>query len=105
MILALVGMYGVLTTLVEQRRRDFAIRSALGASPADIVGEVVRRGLVLTVMGIALGMVASVQAGNFVRSLLFQVAPQDPLVMLAVPLAILVVSGLAWWSPASRASK
>ena len=77
-ILALVGMYGVLMTLVEQRRREFAIRSALGASPAAIVGEVVRRGLMLTAIGIALGMVASVQAGNFVRSLLFQVAPQIP---------------------------
>ena len=104
-ILALVGMYGVLMTLVEQRRREFGIRSALGASPADIVGEVVRRGLALTAIGIALGMVASVQTGNFVRSLLFQVAPQDPLVMLAVPFAILVVSGLAWWSPARRASQ
>ncbi len=93
-ILALVGMYGVLMTLVEQRRREFAIRSALGASPANIVGEVVRRGLVLTALGIALGMVVSVEAGNFVRSLLFQVAPQDPLVMLAVPLTIFVVSAL-----------
>ena len=91
-ILALVGMYGVLMTLVEQRRREFAIRSALGASPAMIVGEVVRRGLLMTAIGVALGMVASVQAGNVVRSLLFQVAPQDPVVMLAVPLTTLVVS-------------
>jgi ABC-type antimicrobial peptide transport system permease subunit len=103
-VLALVGMYGVLMTVVEQRHREFAIRSALGASPAAIVGEVVRQGLVMTAVGIVIGMIASVQAGRFVASLLFEVAPRDAMVMLMVPVAVVMVSALAWWAPARRAA-
>jgi putative ABC transport system permease protein len=103
--LALVGVYGVLMTSVEQRRRELAIRAALGATPGAIVGRVAREGLTLTLAGVVVGMGASLQAGRFVTSLLFGVDPRDPMIMTVVPLIVVIASGTGWLAPARRASR
>ena len=102
--LALVGLYGVLMTSVEQRQRELAIRAALGATPGQIVVRVVKEGFVLTIAGLALGMLVSLQAGALVANLLFGVAPRDPIVVTIVPLLVLLVSAAAWFAPARRAA-
>ena len=104
MFLALVGVYGVLMTSVEQRQRELAIRSALGATPSAIVRRVLREGLIMTLAGLVVGMIASLQAGRLLTSLLFGVIPRDATVMIAVPLIVLVASALAWVAPARRAA-
>ena len=103
-LLALVGLYGVLMTSVEQRQRELAIRAALGATPAQIVGRVVKEGFFLTVAGLALGTLASLQAGALVGSLLFGVEPRDTIVVAVAPLLVLLVSATAWFAPARRAA-
>jgi predicted permease len=102
--LALVGVYGVLTTSVERRKRELAIRAALGATPADIVRRVMMEGAGLTGVGLALGVAASFGAGRFVADLLFGVEPHDATVFVGVPLLILTVSILACLAPARRAA-
>ena len=104
-LLAIVGLYGVLTTTVEQRQRELAIRSALGATPLAIITRVVVDGLTLTAGGIVLGMMASAGVGRFLAAVLFGVGPHDPLVLLLVPVLVLVVSALAWIAPARRAAR
>ncbi len=102
--LALVGVYGVLMTSVEQRQRELAIRSALGATPSAIVRGVVREGLTMTLAGLLLGMLASVQAGRLLTSLLYGVEPRDAVVMAVAPLIVLLASAIAWFAPARRAA-
>jgi predicted permease len=102
--LALVGLYGVLMTSVEQRRRELAIRSALGAVPRDILTRVVKEGLGLTAIGLIPGMLASAAVGSFLTDLLFGVAPRDRVVMTLVPVLVVVVSAIAWMAPARRAA-
>jgi ABC-type antimicrobial peptide transport system permease subunit len=104
MLLALVGVYGVLMTSVEQRQRELAIRSALGATPSAIVRGVVREGLTMTLAGLLLGMLASLQAGRLLTSLLYSVEPRDVVVMAVVPLIVLLASAIAWFAPARRAA-
>jgi ABC-type antimicrobial peptide transport system permease subunit len=104
-LLALLGVYGVLMTSVEQRRHELAIRAALGATPREIVRRVVREGCTLTIIGLVAGMIASVGAGRLIADQLFEVQPQDALVMATVPLLVLVVSGVAWLAPARRAAR
>ena len=103
-LLALVGVYGVLMTSVEQRQRELAIRSALGATPSELVRRVLREGLILTLAGLLVGMMASLQAGRLLTSLLFGVEPRDATVMIAVPLIVLIASAIAWVAPARRAA-
>ena len=103
-LLALVGVYGVLMTSVEQRQRELAIRSALGATPSAIVRGVVREGLTMTLAGLLLGMLASLQAGRLLTSLLYGVEPRDAVVMTIVPLIVLLASAIAWFAPARRAA-
>jgi predicted permease len=102
--LALVGVYGVLTTSVEQRRRELAIRAALGATERTLARGVAVEGLTLTVAGLASGMLASAGAGRFVTDLLFDVQPLDRLVLGLVPVIGLMVSLIAWIAPVRRAA-
>jgi len=102
--LALTGVYGLLATSVEQRRRELSIRSALGASPRHIVAQVAGSGLRLTVAGLAVGMPAAALASRLIAGLLYGVSPRDPAVFLLAPAAILIVSIPAWLGPARRAA-
>jgi predicted permease len=105
MFLAIVGIYGVLTTSVEQRRRELAIRSALGATPGAIVTRVVTEGTVLTAAGLLVGCAISLFSGRLVARLLYQVDPRDALVLTIAPAVVFVASALAWLAPARRAAR
>ena len=102
--LALVGLYGLMWYLVHRREREMGIRTALGATPGSIVGLVVGRGCRLTLIGIVLGIAASVGTNRLLTRLLYNVEPSDPLTLVLVPVPILLAAVLACWGPARRAA-
>jgi predicted permease len=102
--LAMAGLYGVLAFGVAQRLGEFGVRMALGARAADLTRLVVRNGLVLAAVGIAIGVVAAVAAGQMVRTFLFGLSPADPLTLVTVPLLLVAVALLASLIPARRAA-
>ncbi len=102
--LAVVGLYGLLSYLVGQRSREIAVRMALGAERGRVLKLVVKEGVVMAAVGLALGLGGSVLLARLVTSLLFGVAPFDPLTLLAVALVVLAVAGLSCLLPAVRAA-
>ena len=105
LILAAVGLYGVISQTVAQRTSEFGIRLALGARPHDLLRQVLRRGVSLTAIGLAIGLVGAVALGQVLGSLLPRLARPDPLGLAGVALLLLVVAVLACWFPARRATK
>ena len=103
LVVATLGLYGVLAQLVIQRRREIGVRVALGAAGGDIVRLVLRHGLTPAVVGIAVGIAASLAGTRFARSLLFEVSPSDPLSLTAVVALLLVLTLIACVVPAWRA--
>jgi predicted permease len=105
LVLAVLGIYGVMAFGVSQRTREIGIRIALGAERGDVVRLVVGQGAALTALGLGLGLIAALSATQLLRSLLYDVAPSDPTTFAAV-VAILGVAGvLASWLPARRAAR
>jgi predicted permease len=104
-VLAVVGIYGVIAYTVQQRTREIGIRIALGASHGRVVGMVVRRGLVLALAGITLGSAGAYAMTRVLQSLLYGVGARDPMTFVAVPALLGVVAVLASWLPARRAAR
>ena len=104
-LLAGIGVYGVMSYVVSQRRHDIGVRLALGASPRDVFVLVVLRGLALAAVGAALGLAGALALGPLMQSLLSGVTPTDTLTLLAVPLVIAAVAFLACALPGRRASR
>jgi predicted permease len=105
LVLAVIGIYGVMAYSVNQRRRELGIRMALGASRADVLRLVVGQGLRLTLMGVAFGLVASFAASRLIATMLFDVSPTDIVTFVAVP-ALLAGAALgASYLPAQRATR
>jgi len=104
LLLGLIGIYGVVAFAVSQRSREIGIRLALGASPAGVRQMFVRYGLRLCAVGIAIGVIAAAALTRMMKSLLFGVAPTDPMIFAAVPAALLVATIAASYLPARRAS-
>ena len=104
MLLGVVGIYGVVSYTVSQRTREIGIRMALGAQPGEVRTMFVRQGLLLTGVGVALGLVAAAILTRLMSALLFGVNPIDPLTYGAVPLLLGFVALLACYVPARRAS-
>lgn len=102
--LSVVGVYGVLAQNARNRMREMGIRIALGAEPADVRWLVVRRGLQLTFIGLALGGVTALFATRAMTMLLFDVAPNDPATLIVVALVLAMTSTIAALLPARRAS-
>lgn len=102
--LAIVGVYGLLAASVDQRKRELSIRTALGATPRDLVKLVALEGVRLTGLGLVAGMVASFAGSGLLAALLYGVRSHDPLVFALVPLAILTISVAASVAPARRAA-
>jgi predicted lysophospholipase L1 biosynthesis ABC-type transport system permease subunit len=103
--LAAVGMYGVVAYSVGQRTHEFGLRMALGAKPRDVLRLVLKDGVVLALAGVALGMVGALLLGKWLRSLLFQIASDDPATFAAVAAIAIVVAMLACYVPARRATQ
>ena len=105
MMLAAIGIYGVVAYSVSQRTREIGIRMALGAQRRDVLKLVVRQGLVLTLVGIALGVIGALALTRIISNLLFGVSATDPATFIGVSLFLVLVSLLACYWPARRASK
>jgi putative ABC transport system permease protein len=104
LLLAAVGLYGVLSYIVAQRTREFGLRMALGASRSHVVRLVLRRGLALAAVGIGVGIVLSAFTSRIIANMLFKIAPLDRPVFLTVTVMLLMVSVLAALAPALRAA-
>lgn len=104
-VLAAVGMYGVVAYAVSQRTKEIGVRMALGACTSEVVRLVLRQGMRPAVIGVTLGVLGAVWLGNVMRGLLYGVAPRDPLTLIAVPLFLMVVVALACAIPARRATR
>jgi putative ABC transport system permease protein len=105
LMLAAIGIYGVLSGSVTERTREIGVRSALGASTATIVGMIVRVGMTLTVAGVVVGVIAAGIASRVVVSMLFGVSRLDPTTYLSVISLLCVVSAIACGVPALRAAR
>lgn len=104
LLLAAVGLYGVLAGSVAERNREIGIRAALGATRADILALVLRDGLRLTAFGVMLGILGALGASRALLSLLFRTSPLDPLAWVGMIVLFVAVAALACWVPASRAA-
>jgi predicted permease len=105
LVLASIGIYGLLAFMVGQRSREIGLRMALGARPADILKLIVTKGVVLAGVGIIAGVILSASTASMMASLLYGVRPHDPAVFVVVPLLLFVVAVLASYVPAWRATK
>jgi putative ABC transport system permease protein len=103
LVLAAIGIYGLLAYSVEQRRQEMGIRRALGARPADILALVLREGLGLTITGIAAGLAGASLVSRALGALLFQVSPTDPVIFAGMALLFVSVALVASYLPARRA--
>jgi predicted permease len=103
LFLASIGIYGVMAYAVSQRAQEFSIRMALGAEARDILLLALRPGAILTLTGVALGLIAAQGATHLMASLLFGVSPADPITFVGVPIALAFIALLACWIPARRA--
>jgi len=104
LLLAAIGLYGVTSFLVSLRTREIGLRAALGATRSRIFAQVLREGALMTFAGVAFGLAASLILTRYIASLLFGVAPIDPITFAGVPLLLACVSGVALWLPARRAT-
>ena len=105
LMLAAVGIFGMLSYTVNMRRQEIGVRMALGAQQGNVVGLVVRRGMMYAVVGAAIGLVAAVVVSRQLAGVLFQVSATDPVTLACATLILLVVAAAASWLPARRAAR
>ncbi|HKJ01852.1 MAG TPA: FtsX-like permease family protein, partial [Longimicrobiales bacterium] len=103
--LAAVGLYGVLAQTVADRRREIGVRLAMGAEPRMVVRMVVRQGTGMAVVGLAVGAVLALVLARLLTSMLFGIAPWDPVAFVATPVVLAGVATVASWIPARRAAR
>ncbi len=104
LLLGVIGIYGVVSYAVSQRTREVGIRMALGAPRSEIRGMFLRRGLALTLVGVAVGLAGAVGLARWMSVLLFGVSPFDPATYVSVSAALIVAAGLASYLPSRRAT-
>src|SRR5213075_1118810 len=103
-LLAAIGLYGVLATVVRQRTAEIGVRMALGAAPSRIFSLMVGKGLRLSVIGIVLGAIGAFALMRVLTSMLVEVKPTDPITFVSVAAFFLFIAVLASWIPALRAA-
>jgi ABC-type antimicrobial peptide transport system permease subunit len=105
LLLAIVGLFGVLSHIVTERTHEIGVRMALGAPRAAVLQMILRQGLLLTAGGIVLGIAGSEMLGRYLVTLLYGVRPADPLLLAAVSLLLVPASLGAMYLPARRAAR
>jgi len=105
MLLAAIGIYGVMAYSVSQRKQEMAIRLALGAQLTAVRRMVIRQGMLLALAGTVIGLAASLGLARFMADFLFQTGQRDPAVFTTVPIVLMLVALAAVWIPAVRASR
>ncbi|HEV2379823.1 MAG TPA: FtsX-like permease family protein [Terriglobia bacterium] len=105
LLLAAVGIFGVMAYVVSRRTQEIGVRMALGASRTSVLGMVLGEGLRVVLIGVAIGLVEAFALSRLIKSLLFGVEAADPATFIAVPLVMIVVALAACYVPARRATK
>jgi ABC-type antimicrobial peptide transport system permease subunit len=105
LLLAAIGIYGLMAYSVEQRTQEIGIRLALGAQVRQVKNMVVGQGMLLALAGVVLGVGAAFWLARFISTFLFGVSTRDPLVFIGVPALLTLVALVAVWLPARRASR
>ena len=105
LLLAAIGIYGVMSHSVVQRQNEIGVRMAMGAQARDVLLLVIRQGLVLVIVGVALGLLGALALTRVLSSLLYEVSATDPLVFSVTPLVLVAAMAFACWVPARRASR
>ena len=105
LVLAGIGVYGSINYSTRQRTHEIGLRMALGAQPRDVLRMVVGHGLVLALVGIGIGLIASFALTRLMKGLLFGISATDPITFAAISLLLTLIGLLASWIPARRATK
>jgi ABC-type antimicrobial peptide transport system permease subunit len=105
LVLAAVGLYGVMSYSVSRRTREIGIRLALGAQTGSVQGLIVRQGMLLTAIAVVVGLATALAVAKFSSALLYGIRPHDVVTFTAVPLFLAGVALVACWIPSRRASK
>ena len=105
LLLAAVGTYGVVSSIVAERRHEIGIRMALGANRSSVLAHVMREGLLLTGVGVVVGLAGAFVLNRLIASLLFGVRPTDVSTVAGVAATMILVAAAACWLPAWRASR
>jgi ABC-type antimicrobial peptide transport system permease subunit len=104
LLLAAIGLFGVMAALVRDQTRELGIRMALGATPGRVRADVLRRASIIAAIGAAVGLVLALMTSRLLTTLLFQVSPTDPVALGVACLVLLGVAGAAAYLPARRAT-
>ncbi len=105
LVLSAVGIYGVISYVVAQRRGEIGVRIALGAHASQVAGRIVRQSVTLALVGVAIGLAAAVATTRVLGALLYDVSPTDPRTLAGVALLLVLLAALAAWVPARRAAR
>ena len=105
MVLAVIGIYGVMAYLVVTRTHEIGVRMALGATARNVFGLIVGRGMKLTIIGVLLGIVGAYGLTRLMRSLLFNISTTDPITFTSISVLLVLVAFIACYIPARRATK
>jgi ABC-type antimicrobial peptide transport system permease subunit len=105
LLLAVIGLYGVVAYAVNRRTKEIGIRMAIGAKPADVLRMVLGQGMTFTVIGLTVGIAGAMFAMRFLITFIVGVKPHDPAVFIGVPVILAAVMMAACWIPARRAAR
>jgi putative ABC transport system permease protein len=105
LLLAMIGLYGVMSYMVSQRTHEIGVRMAIGAGRREVMRLVLRQGLTLTIIGLVIGLVGALGFTRVLGTLLYGVQPHDPLTFIGITLLLMAVALLACYLPARRAMR